>query len=159
MGSLRCPQDGTRDWPSCMVTPPPPDHPGSVLWAPRGDCHVSASLCSGALDGALVPLLTQTPNYFLQKALAPCSDPLPITPQALNKHLQVQSGMSTLLCMCSLGFQTHRPLFNQHCKISGLQITLTWPVSQPLSEVTLKRMIFREGGLILELSKTLRNSH
>lgn len=92
---------------------------------------MSVSLCRAALDGALGQLLTQTPNHYVQKALAPCSDVLPITPEAPSKHF------SALLPSTYWVFK-HTGLSLTSLISTGLQGTLTWPASQPLSEVTLK---------------------
>lgn len=55
---------------------------------------MSVNLWRAALDGALGQLLTQTPNHYVQRALAPCSDVLPTTPEAPSKHFSSEESVN-----------------------------------------------------------------
>ena len=141
MGSMRGPQDGTRDWLALMwgdtLTIQAP-LVGTSRWPP----HVGQPLQSGT------QWTTHWFNCWHRPQTTMCRRPwLPVQmsshhSRGTEQTFQVRSRVSTLLCMCLLGFQTHRSLFNLSLISTGLQRTLTWPASQSRSEVMLKSSYF-----------------
>lgn len=73
-------------WPSTSA-----QGPGHLGWL----SHACRPLCGGALRLQEVQLLTWAPSYFRQKALAPCSDPLPIVLGTLSNCLKAHTRILT----------------------------------------------------------------